>query len=73
MHLDAAIGSAAMMAAAKKHIEHRYTFEKSKDGQLVKGWDEILELLKPATPPENPQNRLPLKEVAGRELFVIRY
>lgn len=64
MRLDAVIGSAAVMAAAKKHVEHRYTFEKSKDGQMVKGWDEVLERLKPAAPPENPQNRLLVKEVA---------
>lgn len=63
MRLDAVIGSAAVMAASKKHIEHRYTFEKSKDAQMVKSWDEILELLKPATPPDNPPYRLPVQEV----------
>ncbi len=63
MRLDAVIGSAVVMAAAKKYIEHRYTFEKSKDGKVVKDWDEILDLLKPAAPPENPQSRLLVKEV----------
>jgi hypothetical protein len=64
LRLDAVIGSAAVMAAAKKHVEHRYTFEKSKDGQMVNGWDEILDLLQPAAPPENRQNRLPVQEIA---------
>jgi len=64
IRLDAVIGSAAVMAAAKKHIEHRYTFEESKDGQMVKSWDEILDLLQPAAPPDNPQYRLPVQEVA---------
>jgi hypothetical protein len=73
LHLDAVIGSAAVMAAAKKLIEQRYTFEISKDGKMVKNWDELLDLLKPAAPAENPQNRLPVQEVAVRELFVIRY
>jgi hypothetical protein len=48
--LYAVIGSAAVMPAAKKHIEHRLTFEKSKDAKLVKSWDEVLELLQPPAP-----------------------
>ena len=59
LRLDAVIGSAAVIAAAKKHIEHRYTFEESKDGKVVKDWDEILDLLEPANEPETLQNRLP--------------
>jgi hypothetical protein len=55
VRLDAVIGSTAVIAAAKKHIAQRYTFEKTKDGKMVKDWDEILNLLKPATPPEKPQ------------------
>ncbi|CAB1058568.1 hypothetical protein D1BOALGB6SA_3324 [Olavius sp. associated proteobacterium Delta 1] len=50
VHLYAVIGSAALISAAKKHIEHRYTFEESKDGKIVKDWDEILNLLKPSGP-----------------------
>ena len=45
VQLYGVIGSAALVSAARKHIEHRYTFEKSKDGKVVKDWDEILKLL----------------------------
>ena len=45
VQLYGVIGSAALISAAKKHIEHRYTFENSKDGKVVKNWDEILKLL----------------------------
>jgi tRNA wybutosine-synthesizing protein 3 len=44
--LEAAIGSAVLISAAKKHIANRYTFEKSKDGKVVQDWDEILDLLR---------------------------
>ena len=54
VHLAAVIGSAAVISAAKEHIEHRYTFEKSKDGKMVKDWDEILKLLQPVAPPVPP-------------------
>ena len=62
VRLDAVIGSATVIAAAKKHIAHRYTFENSKDGKMVKDWDEILELLQPTAPtgPKEP-DRLPMK------------
>ena len=53
--IHAVIGSAAMLSAAKKYVEHRYTFEKSKDGKTVKDWDEILELLQPAVPAAAPE------------------
>ena len=53
--LYAVIGSAAVMRAAKKHIEHRLTFEKSKNATLVKSWDEILELLQPPAPDDPPE------------------
>jgi hypothetical protein len=59
VRLDAVIGSAAVIAAAKKHIEHRYTFENSKDGKMVKDWDEILELLQPSAPAEKGLDQLP--------------
>jgi hypothetical protein len=59
--LEAAIGSAVVISAAKKHIANRFTFEKSKDGKVVKDWDEILDLLEPANEPETLQNRLPVK------------
>jgi hypothetical protein len=41
----AIIGSAPVISEAKKHIENRYTFEDSKDGETVQDWDEISELL----------------------------
>ncbi len=46
--LHAVIGSATVISAAKKYSEKRYTFEKVKDGTVVKDWDEILNLLQPA-------------------------
>ena len=59
--LDAVIGSATVISAAKKYITHRYTFEKSKDGKVVKDWDEILKLLQPIAPVEKQQDRLPVE------------
>ena len=55
VQLYAVIGSTAVISAAKKHIEHRYTFEKSQDGKIVKDWDEILKLLQPAAPAVSPE------------------
>lgn len=52
--LHAVIGSAAVISAAKKYIDNRYTFEKSKDGKYVDDWDEILELLKQVDPAAEP-------------------
>jgi hypothetical protein len=43
--LHAIIGSSAVISAAAEHIERRYTFENTKDGQTVQDWDEILKLL----------------------------
>ena len=37
----AIIGSAPVISEAKEHIEHRYTFGESKDGETVQDWDEI--------------------------------
>ncbi len=54
--LYAVIGSAAVMSAAKKHIEHRLTFDKSKHAKLVESWDEILEVLQPAAPDDPPKS-----------------
>jgi hypothetical protein len=46
--LFAVIGSATVVSAAKKYSDKRYTFEKVKDGIVVKDWDEIVNLLLPA-------------------------
>jgi hypothetical protein len=43
--LHAIIGSAGVISAAAEHIEKRFTFEKTKDGTIVKDWHEISELL----------------------------
>jgi hypothetical protein len=56
VHLYAIIGSSAVISAASEHIEKRYTFEKTKDEQTVKDWDEILKLLLPAVPAVSPEN-----------------
>ena len=53
--IHAVIGSAAVISAAKKYIENRFTFEKSKDGKRVKDWDEIMELLLPTGPAVTPE------------------
>lgn len=45
VRLHAVIGSAAVISAAKKYVEHRYTFEETTDGKTVTDWDEILKLL----------------------------
>ena len=52
--LYAVIGSAAVVSAAKKYSDKRYTFEKVKDGTVVKDWDEILNLLQPDEPDVKP-------------------
>ena len=57
INLHAVIGSAAVMSAAKKHIEHRYAFERSKDAKLVKDWDEILKLLQSTASDEKAEDR----------------
>ena len=51
--LYAVIGSSTVISAAKNYVEHRYTFEKSKDGKMVKDWNEILKLLQPVDAPES--------------------
>ena len=58
VQLDAVIGSATVISAAKKHIKNRYTFEKSKDGKMVKDWDEISKLLQPIAPAEKRRDQL---------------
>jgi len=58
VQLDAVIGSATVISAAKKYIENRYTFEKSKDGKMVKDWDEISKLLQPIAPAEKRRDQL---------------
>jgi hypothetical protein len=45
IHLHAIIGSAAVVAEAKKYIEHRYSFEETKDGKTVQDWEEMLEVI----------------------------
>jgi hypothetical protein len=43
--LHAIIGSAGVIAEAADHIEKRYTFEQTKDGQTVRDWEEIIKSL----------------------------
>ena len=45
VQLHAVIGSAALISSAEKHVENRYTFEKSQKATTVNDWDEILKLL----------------------------
>ena len=45
INLHAIIGSAGVIAEAQKYIEHRYSFEETKEGKTVKDWEEMLELI----------------------------
>ena len=45
INLYAIIGSAGVIAAAAKYIEHRYSFEETKKGQTAEDWEEIVELI----------------------------
>ena len=52
IQLYAIIGSAGLIAESAEHIEKRYTFEQTQNGQTVKDWEEIIELLKKRPPKE---------------------
>ena len=45
VQLHAIIGSDEVISAATERIEKRFSFEKTKNGNTVKDWDEILNLL----------------------------
>ena len=45
VQLHAIIGSSDLIATVSEQIEKRFSFEKTKDGETVKDWDEILRLL----------------------------
>ncbi len=45
VNLYAIIGSAEVIAVAAKYIEHRYTFEETKEGQTAEDWEEIVEFI----------------------------
>jgi hypothetical protein len=49
MNLFAIIGSAELLSQSKKYIEHRYSFEATKDGETIENWKELLELLEEAS------------------------
>ena len=51
------IGSAGVIAESAEHIEKRYTFEKTQDGQTVKDWEEIIELLKKKPPEKSAKDK----------------
>ena len=53
----AIIGSAGLIAESAEHIERRYTFEKTQNGQTVKDWEEIIELLKKKPPKESAKDK----------------
>ena len=46
VQLHAIIGSSDLIATVSEQVEKRFSFEKTKDGETVKDWDEILRLLK---------------------------
>jgi len=45
IHLFAIIGSAELISQSAKYFEHRYSFEETRDGETIRNWEEILELL----------------------------
>ncbi len=45
VQLHAIIGSPVVLSAATKLIDKRFSFERTKDGETVKDWNEILKLL----------------------------
>ena len=45
INLHAIIGSAGIIKETKKYIEHRYSFEETKDGKTAQDWEELLELI----------------------------
>lgn len=51
------IGSAGLIAESEEHIDRRYTFEKTQNGQTVKDWEEIIELLKKKPPKESAKDK----------------
>ena len=53
----AIIGSAGLIAESAEHIEKRYTFEKAQNGQTVKDWEEIIELLQKKPPKGSAKNK----------------
>jgi hypothetical protein len=57
IHLYAIIGSAGVIAEAEEHIEKRYTFEKTQKGQIVKDWEEIIELLPKKVPKDSGKDK----------------
>lgn len=57
IHLYAIIGSAGIVAEAEDHIEKRYSFEQTKNGQTVKDWEEIFELLPKSAPKDSGKDK----------------
>jgi len=45
INLFAIIGSAELISQSAKYVEHRYSFEETKDGETITNWKEIPELL----------------------------
>lgn len=43
----AVVGSAGLLAAAKAHVERRFSFEKTADGETVKNWPALVAALVP--------------------------
>ena len=57
IHLYAIIGSAGIIGEATEHIERRYTFEQTQNGQTVKDWEEIIELLQKSAPKKSAKKK----------------
>ena len=52
IQLYAIIASAGLIAESAEHIDRRYTFDQTQEGQTVKDWEEIIELLQKKPSPK---------------------
>jgi hypothetical protein len=57
IHLYAIIGSAGIIDEAAEQIENRYTFEQTQNGQTVRDWDEIIQLLRKSAPNKSAKSK----------------
>lgn len=57
IQLYAIIGAAGVVAAAADHVERRYTFDKTQQGQTVDDWHELMEKLSKSAPENSEKNK----------------
>lgn len=57
IQLYAIIGAAGVIAAAADHVEKRYTFDETKNGQTVNDWHELMTELPKSAPADSKNNK----------------